>query len=203
MKGLFHPGYKGWRKQGLKTFLFLQEPPSGLIRAQSIEDYWLHQVSQAKYRGAHWQWIYAKVFNSEMNLQVPSDLRKPDIRQSGKSRDHQMIRTALLVTFSSLRTFQFLTVKGYRFWLEPGIAEASFLLTHCIGSTTTASLLCSGSPNSSVKYTTILKICSVLTLVFEQQYRYFSQLPFEFIYYLNYIYFTFWIRANWCVRIFD
>lgn len=176
MKGLFHPGkkgMKGWRKQGLKTFLSLQEPPSGLIWAQTIEDYWLHQVSQAKYRGAHRQWIYAKVFNREMNLQVPSDLRKPDTQQSSKSREHQMIRTVLLVTFSSLRIFQFLTVRGYRFQLEPGMTEASFLLTCCISSTTSASLLCSGSPNSSVKYTTILKIHSVLTLVFEQQYRFF------------------------------
>lgn len=133
-----------------------------------------------------------------MNLQVPSDLRKPDAQQYGKSRDHQMVRAALLVTFSSLRIFQFLNSKGLQV-----LARAGFLLTSCISSTTTASLLCSGSPNSSVKYTTILKICFVLTLVFKQQYRFFSQLPLEFINYLKHIYFTCWTRANWCDRLFD
>ena len=138
-----------------------------------------------------------------MNLQDPSDLRKPDASQPGKSRAHQMIRTALLVTFSSLRILLFLIVRGYRFWLEPDRTEAGFLLTSNISSITTAALLCSGSPNSLLKYTTISKICSVLTLTFEQQYRFFSQLPLEFIYYLNYIYFTFWTGANRCERLFD
>lgn len=119
MKGLFFPECKGWRKQGLKTVLSLQEPPSGLIWARLIEDYWLHQVSQAKYRGAHQQWIYTKVFNSEMNLQVPSDISKLEIVSVWKKQRYQMIRTALLVTVSSLRIHQFLIVMDYGFWLEP------------------------------------------------------------------------------------
>lgn len=118
MKGLFFPECKGWRRQGLKTFLSLQEPPSGLIWAQLIEDYWLYQISRAKYGGAHQQWIYTKVFNSEMNLQVPSDISKLDIVSVWKKQRYEMIRTALLVTFSSFRMLQFLIVMDYRFWLE-------------------------------------------------------------------------------------
>lgn len=85
MKG-FHPGYMACRRQGLKVFFSLQEPPPGLIWVQSTEDYWLHMVGQTKHRRAHWQWICAQVFNSETNLQIPSDLRKPDAWQSGKKK---------------------------------------------------------------------------------------------------------------------
>lgn len=152
------------RRQGLKVFFSLQEPPPGLIWVQSTEDYWLHMVGQTKHRRAHWQWICAQVFNSETNLQIPSDLRKPDAWQSGKkNRDHHATRTALLVTFSSPRIFQFRTVRGYRVWLKPDTTEASFFLTTTQKHQAPSAL---DPPSSSVKYTYTLKICSALTLMF-------------------------------------
>lgn len=176
MKGLSFPGYKGWRKQGLKTFLSLQEPPSGLIWAQLIEDYWLHQVSQAKCRGTHQWWIYTKVFNSEMNLQVPGDISKPDIVSVWKKQRYQMIRTALLVNISSLRIPQFLIVSDYRFWLEPHMTgQLHSILLYQQHNNLNSPLLWIST--TSKYMTTFLKICSVLTWVFEEQCRFFYTAP--------------------------
>lgn len=153
--------------------------------------------------------LHRKASRQVLNVSKPIDFTRSNTEKFTNSRsmhlstNDQDFSPGHLLQLQNNKIFlQFLTISRYRFCLEPDMTEASFLLTCCISSTT-ACLLHSGSPNNLLKYMTILKICSLLILVSEQQYRFFSQLPLKFICYLHYIYFTLWKRENWCDRLFD
>lgn len=146
MKG-FHPGYMAWRKQGLKAFFSLQEPPSGLTWAHSTDywDYWLHMVDQTKYRRAHWQWICAQVFNSETKLQIPSDLRKTDAWQSGKKKQRSSHDQDCPSGHLQPQNIPVSNSKGLQGLTEARHDRGQLPSDKCISNTKAASPLCSGS----------------------------------------------------------